>query len=641
MLRSTFTQNMTTLPDLFVVAKRWDGLGGRLHAIMNAWSVARALGLEFRFVWPRDRVNELSEPRELFSEAFLEHFEISEAAGSRHSFDLDPTGITLDEARERCRSAPPNSVIEISECFRILAFADEPPHVAEARFRAGLGEIGWSTASAALVATVAARPAAYSAIHVRAGDIVTGDWRQFVPVDKYLPTAYVEFAIRSLSGDDGTPVVVMSDNAPYVDYLRSRFGTIRLPSDVIGDYATLTDVQRAFADILVLSGAQRIVAANASAFSQLAAHVGGAAIHSIDDLMREDDAQRCLRRHIDGQTIASEWSGVLRPLLARDICWYLDVFSETLAVDDYEALAARAIELEPDCCGALNRFAAASVVTGRYEASRGASSRALRLASAARRHADPLVESLATSISATLWTLVLRIRARGEPERPAPNGLRRRVGRLRATVDYYAGLSEVMWSLRRCQRLSPYQIRHAEVMWHLRSQRAALRWLFAAPDQLRDVVAQSLAVSEREPLYLSSWRPSGFRKLKTPGSFPQVLRNIEVPTIRIARGIGSVLSDASLRAPARCVVESITTSASGLRTVNGWAHDPHAGRTGLAVGYVGDDGIVSGGITFLARPDVARTVNDPRATRCGFSFPVPLSAAEDLSVLQSRLVVSR
>lgn len=631
---------MTTLPDLFVVAKRWDGLGGRLHAIMNAWSVARALGLEFRFVWPRDRFKELAEPRELFSEAFLERFELSEEEGNRPAFALDPTRITLDEARARCRSAPPNSAVEISECFRIVAFADEPPHEAGARFRAGLDEIGWSAASQGLVASIAAYPDAYSAIHVRAGDIVTGDWRQFVPVDKYMPTAYVEFVIKRLTGDKGTPVVVISDNAPYVSYLRTRFEAIRLPSEVVGGYGALTEVQRALADILVLSGARRIVASNASAFSQLAAHMGGVAIQSIDDVMPEGDAQRCLREHVEGTAIEPEWSAVLRPLLARDICWLLDVFSETLTVGEYAALAARAVEYEPDFCGALNRLAAASVVGGTYERSQDASSRALRVAATARRHADPLVESLTISISATLLALALGTRARNGPESRAPSGIHRLIRMLRRRIDYHVGLAEVLWSLRRCERLSPFQIRHAEVMWHLRAQRALLRWVFAAPEQLRDVVTQSIVAPEPEPLFLSAWRRSGYRTLNATVGFPQVLRNIEVPTIRIARGMGSALSKAPHRVPAKCVVESVTTSVSGLRTVNGWAYDPDAGRTGLAVGYVGDDGLVSGGITFLARPDVARAVNDARATHCGFSFPVPLSASDDLGVLTSKLVVS-
>lgn len=624
-----------------VVARRWDGLGGRLHAIMNAWSVARILGLEFRFVWPRDNVNELAEPRELFSEAFLKRFEMPDPSGHRHTIDLDPTKLTVGEAKARCRAAPPNAMIEITECFTILAFADEPIDEAEARFRAGLSEIGWSAEVQALMTSVSAYPVEYSAIHVRAGDIVTGDWRQFVPVDKYMPTAYVEFAISSLAGDDGRPVVVISDNAPYVNYLKTRFGTIRVPSDIIGGYTALTDVQRAFADILVLSGAGRILAAHASAFSQLAAHVGGVVVHSIDDVMPEDDAQRCLRQCIDGRAIEPEWSSVLHPLLARDICWFLDVFSERLAASEYAALAARAAEYEADFCGALNRSAAASVLQGNHKVSKHASSHAVRTAALSRRHADPLVESLTTSISATLIALALRTSPRRGPGRPALGGFDHLVTRLRRRFDYHAGLYDIMWSLRRCNRLSPFQIQHREVMSHLYFQRKSLRWLMAADDRLRDVVTERIAWDDQEPLFLSSWRRSGFSTLKTSGSFPQALRNIEVPTIRIARGIGAALSSTARRVPSVCVVESVTTSRSGLRTVNGWACEPDARRSGFAVGHLGDDGIVSGGITLHARPEIARARNDARSAYWGFSFPVPLNAPDDLRALQANIVVSR
>jgi hypothetical protein len=60
------------------VARRWDGLGARLSALLNSWSVARALDLEFLLVWPRGHDLWLDDPRELFSERFLRSFEIAD-----------------------------------------------------------------------------------------------------------------------------------------------------------------------------------------------------------------------------------------------------------------------------------------------------------------------------------------------------------------------------------------------------------------------------------------------------------------------------------------------------------------------------------------------------------------------------------
>ena len=399
-------------PDLIVVARRLDGLGARLCAILNGWSIAGVLGLEFRFVWPRGADVHLHEPRELFSDTFLDRFEIAASDCVDRVVKPAPTGFSLADAKEFCRTANAAAMIDIEACFEVLKFADESADAAQARYRAGLREFGWSRASQAIIDSVSgiSRLRGYSAIHVRAGDIVTGDWRQFLPVEKYTPTPYVEFAIENLSGTNRSPVVVVSDNDAYVRFLKSCFDMVLTPGDIVAGYTDLTEIQRAFADILVLSQARRIVAPRSSAFSRTAVNLSGRPALGVDDMMVEDDAQRRLR---DGIAQAgTECSHDCRPLLARDICWYLDVFSDSLAAGDQLALARRAASLDPDFCGALNRSAAALALAGNYDESKEAFSRAQRLAGIATRHADPMVESLATSISAGVLALVAGQRGR-------------------------------------------------------------------------------------------------------------------------------------------------------------------------------------------------------------------------------------
>ena len=71
-------------------------------------------------------------------------------------------------------------------------------------------------------------------------------------------------------------------------------------------------------------------------------------------------------------------------------------------------------------------------------------------------------------------------------------------------------------------------------------------------------------------------------------------------------------------------VDLTRTSPTGLRWAAGWTYDPDSGRSGLLVGLDSEAGIVSGAPTYLARPDVEETLDDPRASKCGFTFPVPL-----------------
>jgi hypothetical protein len=639
--------------DLIVVAKQWDGLGGRLNAILNAWTVARALDLQFRFVWPRNgrlyairnayRVaralglksrfvwprNPFSDldPRDLFSDTFLDRYEISRSSCIGRAVILpDLTLLTLPDARELCRAVSKKSMIEMNRYFDVVAFANEPAEVARARFRNGLREIGWSYAAQALIESVLGEkcPREYSVLHLRAGDIVTGDWRQFLPVEKYMPTAYAKFAIETLSGPDRTPVVVVSDNEQYVRQLRAHFNTICTPGDIVAGYAQLTKLQRAFADILLLSRARRIAGPRGSAFSQLGAHLGGRTILGVADMIEEGDARRMLRDSI--ALTGKDVSDVLRPLLARDICWFLDVFSDDLAVGDQIALARQATRLEPDFCGALNRSASALALVGDRRASQKASLRAQSAAALAIRHTDPLVETLGTSISTKVLALSLGAQRHGRRQPLALLGLTS-IGRLKR-------------SLKKCEKLAPFQIHLHDVLMNLRFQIAAAAWFNAVENQVREIAKEAIELADGEPLFLQSWRPSGFSKLRDSGTFPHVLRNLEVLTIRIARAIATALASGSSRTPSLGHIDGITTSPSGLRWVSGWAYDADARRGKLAVGYFFNDVVVSGGVTSLARPDVAAALNDPHALNCGFSFPVPLAVQDKVRDFHSIIRIS-
>ena len=628
--------------DLIVVARRWDGLGGRLQAILNGLSLARALDLEFRFVWPRNSFTSLHEPREIFDEAFLAQFEITESRCGDRVVLPAPTHLSLSEARAFCRSAAPHSMIDAWQCFDVIRFAGESAAAAETRFRAGVSEIAWSEVVRDLLGSVPLSngPRGYSAVHVRAGDIVSGDWRQFVPAEKYIPTAYVELAIEDFSGRDGGPVVVVSDNRGYVRYLKTRFDCVRLPGEFVGGYAGLSEAQRALADILVLSRARHIFGPQTSAFSRLAAHVGAISITSVGDLVTEEPARNRLRSGIARTTRQARRRKVLRPLLARDLCWYLDVFTDHLVMDEYLELARRASHWDPDFCGAHNRLALAEAFSGNGRASVKASCRAHRAAVAAVVHADPLVESLATFISARV---VEAFRASGRVGRQPLDrfSITSLFGRIGSAVDGAAVFGDIEESMGRCEALTPFQTDRYEVLENLRFQVAALAWLTKADGPSREIARSAMRPAKNEPLLPPCWRPSGFRSLEETECFSQTLRNLEIATIRIAMALGAVIAAAPSESPGMGNVDLTRTSPTGLGWAVGWAFDPDSGRNGLLVGLHSETGVVTGAPIFLARPDVEATLDDPRALNCGFTFPMPSTVFEKADVLRAGLCVSR
>jgi len=610
---------MTTKPT--VIARRWDGAGARLHAILNAWSIARALDLDFRFIWPRGVSFGLDEPDELFGRGFLDRFETSgSACEGKNWIGLQPPNVSAGEARDQCRSAQPGALIEISECFRILAFRDESPEVARQRFLRDFLAIEWSPEIAALTNDIDgwSEGRSYCAMHIRAGDIVFGDWRQFLPIAKYLPVAYVEIAIKSLAPT--CQLLLVSDNVDYVSYLKERFDSVSVPEDIVTHYRSLSESQKMFADILLLARARRLFGPPMSAFSRLAADLGAADVCRVDEWMSDIEAESGLRCGVARPKSAFRRPRALSPLGARDICWYLDTSSDNIGARRRLALAKCAVSLDPDYCGAFNRWALSLAMSGRHEAAEKAVARALSIAATAKIHQDPLVESLATAIATKALACVTHRQA----DRTIFVYIDPTVSKFRI-VHEDLRLKSMKRDLAQCEALVPYQIQMGDVLLNLRYLVAAVEWLATADVLSRQIVRTCLVAEEAGEFQTSSWRISGKELLAGSEEFPQVLRNIEFVTIRFARAIGAAIASNSRPSlPEAFHVDAFNRSPSGLSWITGWAHKPILSRNGPAIGLAFNGNLLSGGPMFLPRLDAAESRDSPRGEISGFTFPVPI-----------------
>ncbi len=465
------------------------------------------MGVEFRFIWPRGDDHELDDPREVFGESFLQAHEIQAADLIGRPIVKFRLG-TPAEARQRLFDTDPLAAFEVFEFFRIMAFAGEDASVAAARFRAGIDEIGWSAKARQLVEFFRRWNGAgnLSAVHIRCGDIVTGGWRHFMAYEKYVPIPFVEAAIRTLSGDGTKPVLVMSDNQSCIEYLRSRHRQVRVPRDIYPGYDSLSDVQKALADILMLSQCQVTVGPKRSAFSHLGANLGGAALVGADRFVPEGDESGALSHWIEEGHQATPGARWLRPFLARDICWYLDVFGETLPRARRLALACRATELEPDFVGALARRGRMAALSGRHREARTAARLAKRCAASVERHADPLVEGLATGIGAGCLALLETSRRRKR---------RSRLGKLHRLLE-------------RCRKLTPQQMDMGGIIANLSYQVAALEWADRARDR------RTFEPPAKPP---RGERVSGLIAYRSHERFDPVLRDLEQISLRISRAI--------------------------------------------------------------------------------------------------------
>lgn len=605
-----------------VIARRWDGLGARLAAMVNAWSVARALDLEFRFIWPRDGEPKLRNPAELFSADFLSVFEIIAPEPASIISDFDPTAVTACEARRRFQATSATPFIDINECFDILAFAGEDAGTAAARFRNCFGAIGWNCKIREVIAFFSRwrNDKRYSAIHIRHGDIVFGEWRHVMAHEKYIPTPFILSAVETLSGADHRPVLVVSDNDDYVEWLKQRYAGIHTARDIFPGYMGLTELQRALVDILAMSRCEPIVASPRSAFSCLAANVGPAPIIRADRMLPK--AQELLRGIEHGMREMAR-RDCLRSLLARDICWYLDIFGESLQLSEQLVLAQRAVELEAKFLGAQCRLARIAALAGNRRQARIASRRALRIAHRFDKHADPLVEGLSTIIAAGCLAVAEHLRM-SKFTRVLANVMPGLLGSYRR-LRYRMVIRTMKRDVGLCESLNPHWLDRRGIVLNLHYQIAAIELLLNGSSLWGHLVAGEIIAARDHETNLMALRRSGFECHQADKFFDPVLRDLERVTIRFARAIGEAMAEAGFnrRGQGLGSVDGIFKSLSGLQWISGWAADTNADRNVLAVGF-SQDKTAYGGPIFITRDDVAAELRDPGAAKSGFAFPVPL-----------------
>ena len=445
--------------------RRWDLLGARLMALTNTIALARSFGCEFRFMWPEGPDPYIADPTPLLARPFLQRFEFTEedlrgrtVLPEGEILFRDRTGV-----RERFAGMDEQVLVEIHHPFDIVRPRDDDPTEAARRFIDAFHSIEWSDEARRLVDYASAwnSDEVISALHVRGGDVVSGGWRHSMYYGKYMPLPYVTYAVEELSRR-ADHLLVLSDNAMLLAWLRRRFDSIVTAADIVPGYDELPVMLRAFTDILVMSRCGSVYGPSDSAFSTLAAHVGGRRVMPADRLVPPGGERTVLYSGIRRTETELAELPFLRPFVARDIDWYLDVFGDGVPLGEQLDLARRAAALDPDSIGITARLAHLAALHGDRQEAATAAAAVVRMGRVVEGNPDALVESLATQVAVECFELVLGHRHRGRlhalRRRPTPEErratIRSALEGLRSSIE----LVRETASLRvrqRCRRREP------------------------------------------------------------------------------------------------------------------------------------------------------------------------------------------
>jgi hypothetical protein len=331
--------------------------------MVNAMVLADAYDLDFRFAW-LDRFDlNGSEACEIFDAEFLSRYQVSEAdLAGRPSIVLSGPAVEGDE--ETTSLAAPG-FLEVDWPIglhpAVLALGDDGAR----RFASAFLSIPLSGALQSIVEQIdALGNEPWTGFHVRAGDVVTGEWRRTMWHEKYPVSPLLRRSIRSAL-DDGRRVVLVTDNPEYARWLVEKCPGAHTTVEVFGDEVELTALQRAMADLLLLSSCKTVIAPARSAFSTLASLIGDCSIVRLTETVSRETARLLIDQGVLEQ-LADPARTLLDPFTARDLVWFVDAFCDFVPARALLKRARTATILDADFTSAWARRARLAARCGRF-----------------------------------------------------------------------------------------------------------------------------------------------------------------------------------------------------------------------------------------------------------------------------------
>lgn len=310
-----------------IVARRSDGFGQRLYALLNAMYLSDKLDLKFGFTWSErfieDEFHAISKAEDFFNKEFLDNHLM------REDEVLDYKNIV---GTDLCK----NDILEPINKGTLVGWAASNSHLRNT-FREDLlpdsslslwdvfCKIGFSERIQAAIhyAQELTLPDDLIAVHIRHGDVVFGDYRNYgLYVKKVIPISVAKLLLKKFSAEGRNVILFCSDPALSQNIMASflTFKNVLKVEDFHSDAFSARD-EKAIIDMVMMSRCKDIVA-GASGFAIQASLING--ISLIDPLKILDRSEIALFTDKD----IEENTHIYHPFSKAISFWYLWSFTK-------------------------------------------------------------------------------------------------------------------------------------------------------------------------------------------------------------------------------------------------------------------------------------------------------------------------
>lgn len=299
------------------LARRSDGLGERLNAMLNALWLSEIYSCDFRFAWPKrfqdDPLHAIVPVEKMFSPEFIERFcvpeeelsgnwEISGRKRSRQeiAWRLSDTGMIT--APRVHLSELMHDFVDLSDvsglqrAFRKIGFSD---HVQEAIDHAESIRL----------------PPNAVVMHLRSGDVFYGEYRKYVHYSYKGITMPIAKELIRQQREEGCEVYVIGQDAEAISYLTQTTSASNIDSLLPSGLSAMTNVQKAMYDLVLLSRFKTIIGGS-SGFSRQAGWIGGGNVLRPTDLLSAAEQHRVSLRDLQNCELS------YNPLQTSFAYWY-------------------------------------------------------------------------------------------------------------------------------------------------------------------------------------------------------------------------------------------------------------------------------------------------------------------------------
>jgi hypothetical protein len=306
-----------------ILANNWDRFGGRALDIFNGFILSKKLSCDFAFFWPHDhRFPEMDEQLAFFDDSFIEKYRIIQCPEKSEVKEIDFNKLTLYEATNLVSLNGARGYFKNPDFFSLPKFLDEMEESSRDLY-SNYAHLVLSPQTKELWAKLREQYSGYLAVHGRYGDLVEGNFNQFVDTGKYVETLSLYKLIERLK-EAQSEIVLLSDSPIIVRGIENILKMDLQPLETRSKNSdSNNDFQSQTMELLTMASSRCIYASSSSAFSILASRLGNvpmklirneSEIFHMDDLLSENfhDHFNHFDPSLRGKIVSRDFASILQ-----------------------------------------------------------------------------------------------------------------------------------------------------------------------------------------------------------------------------------------------------------------------------------------------------------------------------------------